>query len=498
MPKSLASKLFITLLLYAFIGVMACMFIKQPVFALSIYLHAMTLAFLGMFVAASAGEVLFNKEESDILQHRPISTRDLLWAKIAVLVEVSLWLAGAFNLVGFVVGIFAPNGGALYPVIHALSTALQALFCTGAVVMTYQLCLRWFGRERLEALMTSVQVVVALAAVCGGQLAPQLIRKFGGTINFGRSNWWIALLPPAWFAGLDDALAGSHRTSSLILATVGITATVSVLVLAFGTLVRSYEIGLQHIGESVARLPSKRRGRFLERLTNLPLLRWWLGDSVARASFFLTLAYLTRDRETKLRVYPGLAPMLILPIIMLVRTPDSGFMIAFGGAYLGVIPMMGINLLQYSQQWRAADLFRVAPVSGPAPFCHGNRRAVLFFLTLPALLLVGLVFCFMHVRPSQMALLLPGIIAIPAYAMVPCLKGQAVPLSMPGEEAKSAGRGLRMILVMFISLPLAGAFAWAWSAGFFWVLLAVEIAAVVIVYALMRSRLNKSAWSSLD
>ena len=44
----------------------------QPVFALSVYLHAMTFVFLGMFVASSAGEVLFNKEEADILLHRPV------------------------------------------------------------------------------------------------------------------------------------------------------------------------------------------------------------------------------------------------------------------------------------------------------------------------------------------------------------------------------------------------------------------------------------------
>ena len=78
---------------------------KQSVFALAVYLHAMTFVFLGMFVAASAGEVLFNGQEADILLHRPISPRALLWAKVRVLLEVSLWLAGAFNLMGFSSGL---------------------------------------------------------------------------------------------------------------------------------------------------------------------------------------------------------------------------------------------------------------------------------------------------------------------------------------------------------------------------------------------------------
>jgi len=101
-PKSVGTKLAFTLLIYSAFGLMALLFGGQPVFTLSIYLHAMTFVFLGMFIASSAGEVLFNKEEGDILLHRPVTPRALLWAKIGVLVEVSLWLAGAFNL-GFAV-----------------------------------------------------------------------------------------------------------------------------------------------------------------------------------------------------------------------------------------------------------------------------------------------------------------------------------------------------------------------------------------------------------
>src|SRR5216117_2048671 len=174
-PKSVGSKLALTLLFYALFGLVALVFRGQPVFALAIYLHAMTLMFLGMFVAASAGEVLFNKEEADILMHRPVTPRALLWAKIGVLVEVSLWLAGAFNLVGFLVGVGAAGGGWLFPVVHAISTILEALFATSCVVLVYQLCLRWFGRERLDGLMTTAQVVMAVAIVVASQIVPQLI-----------------------------------------------------------------------------------------------------------------------------------------------------------------------------------------------------------------------------------------------------------------------------------------------------------------------------------
>lgn len=77
-PKSVASKLTWALVIYALVGCIALSLVRQPTFVLSIYLHAMTFVFLGMFIAASSGEVLFNKEEADILMHRPIDRKSVV------------------------------------------------------------------------------------------------------------------------------------------------------------------------------------------------------------------------------------------------------------------------------------------------------------------------------------------------------------------------------------------------------------------------------------
>ena len=140
-PKSVGQKLAWTLAAYALFGLMAFVFVRYATFVLSAYLHVMTFSFLGLFVASSAGEVLFNKEEGDILLYRPITPRALLWAKVSVLVEVSLWVAIAFNLGGFVAGCLAPDGSWAYPFAHLLSVGLESLLCAGGVVLVYELCL---------------------------------------------------------------------------------------------------------------------------------------------------------------------------------------------------------------------------------------------------------------------------------------------------------------------------------------------------------------------
>lgn len=503
-PKSIGQKLSLTLVFYTLFGCMALMFLHQPVFALAVYLHAMTFVFLGMFVASSAGEILFNKEEADILMHRPVTPKAMLWAKIRVLVEVSLWLAGAFNLVGLFVG-FGSSGNWRFPIIHIFSTTLEALFCTGCVVLIYQLCLRWFGRERMEGLMTTAQVFVSIAAVMSGQILPRLVFRFDHVLTVGESSWWIGPLPPAWFAGFDDAFAGSAALYSWLLAALAVIVTGTVLWIAFGKLARDYETGLQALNETVStRVKKHNHRRWLDRLVNVPPLSWWLRDPVARASFLLTAAYLIRDRDVKLRVYPGIAPILIIPFVFLLQnnhhagSNDMGFGVPFSGLYLGMVPLLGLQMLQYSQQWQAADIFRAAPMAGPAQLCHGARRAVLCLLALPMLLLVALIVWLLRGDLTPLILFLPGLIALPVFALVPSIGGKAVPLSQPTDAAKSAGRGLNMILVMLLTFGLAMVSSLAWTQGWFWWLVAGEAAVAVVLYATMRFALAKVRWPSTE
>ncbi|PYK62344.1 MAG: hypothetical protein DME21_06650, partial [Verrucomicrobia bacterium] len=139
-----------------------------------------------------------------------------------------------------------------------------------------------------------------------------------------------------------------------------------------------------------------------------------------------------------------------------------------------------------------------APMPGPAPLCHGARQAVFWFLTFPLLVLFGLMVWLLPGENLHLPLLLPGIIALPIYALIPCLGGKAVPLSLPNEEAKSAARGLSMIGVMLISMALSGLALWGWSGGWFKWLLLVETVLVIAFYVGMRVSLAAARWRPLE
>jgi ABC-2 type transport system permease protein len=501
-PKSVAAKLWGTLAMYALVGVIALTFLGQPSFNLSFYLHGMSLLFLGMFIAASAGEILFNKDEAEILLHRPVAPRVLLWAKVTVLTRISLWLALAFNLTGLVMGSVGRNGTWLFLPVHLASTCLAALFCSGSVVLLYQLCLRWFGREKLDNLMTGAQVLLAVGIMAASQMVPHVMRTLGPATDALSTNGWLFLLPPAWFAGFDEVFTGRGTTSSWALAGIGIAVTASVLLLAFGRLAATYEEGLQNLAESrpaKPRDPSKRR--LLDRLMDAPPLSWALRDPVVRASFRLTAAYLVRDRDVKLRLYPGLAPMLVMPAVFLFQgaSENGGDIgIAMAGGYLGLIPLMAMNLLQFSQNWQAADLYRLAPVPGPGPFIHGAIRAVAVVLVLPALTLTILIVCLLPNGIQNVAILLPGLIAMPVYALVPGAIEKTVPLSKPAEEAKSAMRGVLIFILMITALAVPGLAIAARHFGGFWIFLLVEALLAAAICLAMNSAISRKSWDPLE
>ena len=502
-PTSIGKKLATVLAFYAMFGLFTLSFIHQKLFLIATFSHAMTFVFLGLFVATTAGEVLFNKEEGDILLHRPIQPRVLLWAKISVIVRVSLWLAGAFNLTAFFVGATAPDSSWWFLVAHVLSTALEALFTASTVVLVYQLCLLWFGREKLDNFMTATQVIASVLLVLSGQLVPQLMIRADGTTFVSVFHWWIAFLPPAWFAGFDDAFVGSHAMTSWWLAILGLAVTGVVAWLAFTQLADAYQSGLQAVAESSSSKPSRTRRNRIAALTRIPPFSWWLRDSVSRASFVLTAAYLVRDRDVKLRIYPGLAPMLVMPIITMLpgrhgANAAGAFGVAFAGCYVGLVPLLSLSILEFSQQWQASDVFRFAPMAGPAPLTHGARRAVLFMLTFPLLCVFALMSLAFTRNLSELILLLPGIIALPVYAIIPCLNGGGIPLSRPTDEGKAAGRNFKTFGVMISATALAGVAALTYQTVWFKLFLLGETAVVVVIYFAMRANVNAARWKSIE
>ncbi len=497
----------VTLVIYALIGLMPAMFARNAdSFVFASALHGFTFMFASLTLASSAGTMLFMKEEAEILLHRPVTPQQMLRAKCAVLAGFALLLALALNLAGFFAGLGCKGATWRFIPAHLFSTALLMLFSAASIVLVYNACLKWFGRERLDNLLATLQSLLTIVMILGGQIMPRML-QLDTLQHLDHVSGWLLALPPMWFGALDALIGGTTLNPATLWlpAALAIVVTVVTSWLALEKLGSAYGQGLMNLNESpgTAKDSTKPRGVWLAAIVKLPPLRWWLRDPVERQSFMLTSAYLVRDREIKLRLYPGVAPMLIMPLIMLFPAGGRGaagaqaamMMQGFATCFLGMVSLQAMMLLGCSEHWRAAAFFRTAPLPHWTPLFHGSRKAVLFWLSFPVLILQTVILCGMQHSLAPLALSLPAVLFLPAFSLVTGLLGQWLPLSKPSEEVKNTAAGCLMMAGAMVAAGIIGGLAsWMWHLGHFEIFLVIEAVLMVGSALLMKHLMRGTPW----
>ncbi|MFO1481947.1 MAG: hypothetical protein U1F71_01165 [Verrucomicrobiaceae bacterium] len=496
----------VTLLIYAMVGIMPAAFaLNADSFAFASVLHGFTFMFASLTLASNAGTMLFMKEEAEILLHRPVTPQQMLRAKCSVLTSFALLLALAMNLAGFVAGLWTKGATWRFIPAHVLSTALLMLFSAACIVLVYNACLKWFGRERFDNILASLQAMLAVLMILSGQIMPRLV-QVQSLQHLDQFNGWLLALPPMWFGAIDALIGGStvNPATLWLPAVLGVLATALTSWLALEKLGGAYGQGLMSLNESAGtpkQGSSKPRGRWLAALVKMPPLSWWLRDPVERHAFKLTTAYLVRDREVKLRLYPGVAPLLFVPLFMTFtggrgEVGDSAVMLqGFATCFLGMVPMQAMLFLGCSEHWRASAIFHMAPLPHWTPLFHGSRKAVLACLAFPVLALQTVIMCGVQHSLAPLALSLPAVLFLPTFSFVTGVISQWLPLSKPSEEVKNTAAGCLTMAMSMIAAGIVGGLAsWMWHIGHFGIYLVIEAIVMFGAAFLMNHLMRDTPW----
>jgi len=469
-------------------------FANMNVFTYAMILHSMTFLVVGMAITSESGDILFSANESDVLLHRPIHSRTLLLAKGLNLVGLALFLAGSLNFFPTVFGLAAQGAQWWFPLTHIVSIALLSVFCCAAVVCTYGLIVRFFDRDKFDNFAAWTQVAMSFLFVGGYQLLPRLMQHFNG-LNLETSPFLLPL-PPAWFAAIDAiGSAQSAQHSVWWLVVIGFVATGGLAYSAVGKLAPSYGEALARLGETRQRAAKLRSQPQQTNRRRSSFFRWWMPDPIERASFRLAAAYMHRNREIKLRLYPSLGSFLIFPAMGLLdrQTGASPFIPLLTVWMLGQLPIIAMETLRTSSQAAAADIFATAPIESGAPVFLGVRKATIFYLMVPALCLAsGLLALVIHSR-SALLLALPGLVAIPVVSLLPACADTYLPLSRSPQVGTQSAKNTSLMLGSMLAMGiLAGISYVASEMNLLSILLAVEIVIVAVVYwALKRHIQNR-------
>ena len=483
-PRSLI----VVLVMYMLVGLMTGIIVLSTqidLFTYTILVHSMTFFVVGMAVTSESGDILFNPNESDVLMHRPIDPRTLLLAKSINLVVFTLILATALNLFPTFFGLAAMGARAWFPVVHLISMVVLCVFCAAAVVCTYGIVIKFLDREKFDNFAAWSQVAMSVLFIGGYQIVPRLLQRFEG-LTLKPYARYLFPLPPAWFAGLDSWIAGNQGASGALLGLLGLVTTLTLAYVAIGKLSPSYSEGLTKINEPRSSAPTRVRGRKRIAIRN-PILRWWLRDPIELWSFRLAAAYMRRDRDIKLRLYPSLTIFLIFPLMSLLDRNRSGFSVfvpLMTVWMLGIMPLQALQTLQMSQHYLAADIFAIAPLRSAAPVFHGVRKAMLFYLLMPALCIAAILIGYLAPGGgSGLLLAVPGLVAIPVLSLFPALTEEYLPLSRPPSRGTQSSRN--MVLMFMSMLAMAAVLIMSYAAWVFeiiWYVVGIEVIAGGVVY----------------
>jgi hypothetical protein len=502
--------------IYTVMGGLAGMiaFLGVDLFSYELVMIGLTLFVSGLSMVAESGELLFGANEFDVLGHRPVGARTLLLARALALFALTALMGVSLNLGPLACGLWIAGVHPWYPLVHLVTVLLLSLFCSASVVFAYALLTRLVGHERFEGLASWLQLAVTVILILGYQVIPRLVDRTHG-FHVPLETPWLALFPPAWFASFASLAAGSFADRDLArllpMAAAGFVVTAALAMLAIARLANDYVRRLSTLAERSARVsgpaaPAPASGLAGARPERSPArgggpharsagerpgfasgwLSMWMPDPVERASFRLVAAYMRRDRDLRMRLYPSLASYLAFPIIALIDPRVGSFAPALTVVMASLLPASALWTLKTSSQYLAADIFRYAPIAGTAALFHGARKAVLLFLTAPVLAVSSLLLGIAVRDRTWLLAVVPAIVLLPTLSLIEGVPGAFIPLSL----APVAGRqGAIQIALYFGTAVLVGGLSVAgWAAqrrGLFWPMVAVELVLVAGLHVLL-------------
>jgi hypothetical protein len=223
-----------------------------------------------------------------------------------------------------------------------------------------------------------------------------------------------------------------------------------------------------------------------------PILRAWMPDPRERAAFELASTYLRRDRDVRMRVYPGLASFIVFPIIPLFdRTMGPSFAPVMTVVMAGMLPTLTLETLRTGTQSAAADLFLCAPLESTASLFHGVRKATIVLVTLPMLVIAFVIITVAMRQVAPLISMLPALIVLPTLTLLDGLVGDYLPLSRSPESGRQTAIQVGVSLATVFAM--GGLFAIGWfarRAHVFWPMLGVELLLVIGIHTLLLRKIR--------
>ena len=386
-----------------------------------------------------------------MLNTRPIDNRTIQAAKTIHVLIYMVSITCAFVAIPVFVSLFSQ--GPLFALLFVGVLVFVSLFVVVLTALLYLLVLKFFDGERLKDIINYVQIILSIGIFLGYQLV-------GRSLEFTREgfmyqfDWWHLFIPAFWFGAPFELLLRQGSSTPLIGLSILALLVPVISLMMYVKMMPSFERNLQKLLTHSSKSKKKWRG-FADFWARI-LCR----TKEERAMFRFAGLMMEKDREFKLKVYPGLALSLFIPFLFLVNELQFNSMEAVlsGNAYLSIyfcnfmIPAV-IQMLQYSGNYKASWIFGTAPIQQTASIYSATLKAFLIKLYLPVFLAVSIGFTWLFsfsLIPQLITIFLAGIVqSLVTYKLI---SNDRYPFSRSFKFIKEAKSAKSFLLALITGL----------------------------------------------
>ncbi|WP_300379808.1 ABC transporter permease [Clostridium sp.] len=396
------NKFFMSLFFYMFMGLFIGILTFLPINKM--YVYTMVFAIF-MFIILTVfisdfSTVLLDVRDKNLIATRGVNNRTINAAKIThicyyvFLISLSLgWLA--------IIGSF--KAGILIGILFLLEIFIIDIFMIVITSLLYFIILKFFNGEKVKDIINFVQIMLTIVMSIGYQFISRIFALVDLNVIY-KAKIWHLLFPPMWFSAPIYLIEGG--SISMITASLTISAFLIPIVAIIIYIKQSsnFELYLSKLNSNDTKEKEKRRSIFFK------LGRLFCRSNTEKAYYTLTNSIMKKEREFKLKVYPSLGFTIVFPVLFIfLFTQNNNFSsfsewqnnIVNSKTYLNIyffalmIPTIMI-MLQYSQCYKAAWIFKSTPLTNEGDIYKGCYKAFLFTMLLPIYLFESILFiiCF--------------------------------------------------------------------------------------------------------
>ena len=397
--KEPKKSMILTCLVYMGLGIfIASMQVMPNMFGANTISFAMLIFMLFSVYISEYSAVLLDTTEKSFYGALPIGKNEISTAKNIHIAYYIGTIAASMMLPSVVVGFISK--GILYGLVFTLVSIVIVVVCLHLAGVIYYLLLKVFSGEKLKDILSGFQIFMTIAIILSYQIVPRVVSIAGfskGQITFSPVYF---LLPSAWFSAILESLFGAGGEWYIyVLAGITVPAVILLEVLYKKKVMPEFEGELDKLTETA------KENKSLSPFSKL-MCKLLSKDEQENAFMKLVLIQVSRNRDMKLKLYPQLANVFILPIIMVLPqiTGEKGFTgfienLRQGRWGLALLYFTGLTsasiymIIGQTENPESIMLYQILPIENLSKCIRAGVKVVLFryltpiFVALSALLL---------------------------------------------------------------------------------------------------------------